>query len=97
MRLRMEDTCGLPHGASGSPIIREDTNEIIGVAGTANDGDKAACELNNPCEVGPDGSTTAATTGQPYGHLVHAFSTCLDAARDLDLTTPGCRLPKPRM
>jgi hypothetical protein len=96
-RLRVEDTCGLPHGASGTPIIREDTQEVIGVAGTAADGDKAACELNNPCEVNPDGSTSAATKGQPYGHFVHAFYTCLNGARDLDLTTPGCRLPKPKM
>ncbi|HXE86668.1 MAG TPA: trypsin-like peptidase domain-containing protein [Hyphomicrobiaceae bacterium] len=96
-RLRVEDTCGLPHGASGSPIIRTDTEEVIGVAGTASDGDKAACELNNPCEVNPDGSTSAAAREQPYGHFVHAFYTCLDSARDLDLTTPGCRLPKPKM
>jgi len=96
-RLRVEDSCGLPHGASGAPIIREDTEQVIGVAGTEADGDKAACELNNPCEVNADGSTSAATKGQPYGHFVHAFYTCLDGARDVDLTTPGCRLPKPRM
>lgn len=95
-RLLVEGTCGLPHGASGSPIIRKDTEEVIGVAGTASDGDGAACGLNNPCEVNPDGSTTVATRGQAYGHFVHAFSTCLDGTGDLDLTIPGCRLPKPK-
>jgi hypothetical protein len=95
LRLRVEDTCGLPHGVSGAPIIRTDTEKVIGIAGTASDGDKAACELNNPCEVNPDGSTSGAARGQPYGHFVHAFYTCLDTAGDIDLMAPGCRLPKP--
>jgi hypothetical protein len=89
------NSCGIPHGASGAPVIRKDTNEVIGVAGTAGDADGAACELNNPCEINADGSTTAATKEQPYVHFAHKFYSCLNAARDFDLDIPGCLLLKP--
>jgi hypothetical protein len=89
------NSCGIPHGASGAPVIRKDTNEVIGVAGTAGDADGAACELNNPCEINADGSTTAATKEQPYVHFAHKFYSCLYAARDFDLDIPGCFLLKP--
>jgi hypothetical protein len=96
LRIRLADTCETPHGASGAPVIREDNREVIGVFGTASDGNGVACELNNPCEVAPDGSTKAAIREQPYVHFVHAFYTCLDASRNLDLDVPGCLLPKPQ-
>ena len=97
LRLRLEaNTCSIPHGASGAPAIRKDTNEIIGVAGTANDATGVPCELNNPCELDADGSAQAARKEQPYVHFVHKFYTCLDAARNVDLNTPGCLLPRPK-
>ena len=96
LRLRVEtNTCGIPHGASGAPLIRKDTNEVIGVAGTAGDGDGTACELNNPCEIHVDGSATPAAKEQPYAHFVHRLYTCLDGAGDIDLGTQGCQLLKP--
>jgi hypothetical protein len=97
LRLRVDrNTCGIPGGASGSPLIPEETNEVIGIAGTVGNGDRRlACELNNPCEINADGSVTAATKGQPYIHFVHRFYTCLDSARDVDLGTQGCLLPRP--
>jgi Trypsin-like peptidase domain len=97
LRLRLDvDTCLFPHGASGSPAIRTDTNEVIGVAGTASDGDGGPCELNNPCEVNAGGSTRVAAKDQAYVHFVHQFYSCLDGARDVDLAVPGCTLPRPR-
>jgi hypothetical protein len=96
LRLRVDRNCGIPGGASGSPLVQQQTNEVIGVAGTAGNGDRRrACELNNPCEINVDGSTTAATRGQPYIHFVHRFYTCLDSARDIDLGTQECLLPRP--
>jgi hypothetical protein len=96
LRIKVADTCGTPHGASGAPAIREDSGEVIGAFGTASDANAGACELNNPCEVGPDGSVKASAKGQGYVHFVHAFYTCLDKDRNVDLEIPGCQLPKPQ-
>ena len=76
-------------------MIRLDTSEVIGAFGTASDANAAACELNNPCEVAADGSTTAAVERQGYVHFVHQFYTCLDKDRNVDLAVAGCLLPKP--
>jgi hypothetical protein len=95
LRMRVAETCGIPHGASGAPAVRMDGGEVIGVFGTASDADGAACELNNPCEVAPDGSVKASAREQGYVHFVHKFYTCLDGSRNVDLDVPGCLLPKP--
>lgn len=97
LRLRLdEDSCNAPHGVSGAPAIQKDTSEVIGVLGTGSDATGVPCELNNPCEVKPDGGGVAAAKDQNYVHFVHQFYSCLDAARNIDLDAPGCRLPKPR-
>lgn len=97
MRLRVdEDTCIAPAGVSGAPAIRKETGEVIGVFGTSGDIAGADCELNNPCEVKPDGSLVRAAKDQNYVHFAHQFYSCLDAARDVDLSTPGCSLPRPK-
>jgi hypothetical protein len=96
LRIKVADTCGFPHGASGAPAIRKDSGEVIGAVGTASDANAGACELNNPCEVASDGSVKASTKEQGYVHFVHAFYTCLDKDRNVDLEIPGCQLPKPQ-
>jgi hypothetical protein len=96
LRIKIADSCGTPHGASGAPAIRRDNSEIIGVFGTASDGNGAPCSLNNSCEVARDGSTTASEAGQGYFHFVHSFYGCLDANRNVDLTVPGCPLTRPQ-
>lgn len=96
LRLRILETCGTPHGASGAPAIRMDNGEVIGAFGTSSDANAAACALNNPCEVASDGSVQAGAKGQGYLHFVHAFYTCLDKDRNIDLAVPGCLLPKPQ-
>jgi len=95
LRIKIADTCGFPHGASGAPAIREDNAEIIGVVGTASDASGAACELNNPCEIAPDGTTKASAREQGYVHFVGKLYSCLDGNRNVDLDVPGCLLPKP--
>ncbi len=98
MRLRRmdPDTCLTPSGVSGSPLIRKDTNEVIGVLGTTNTESGIPCELHNPCEVKADGSVVAPAREQSYVHSVHKLYACLDAARNLDTRTPNCLLPRPR-
>jgi hypothetical protein len=96
LRIKIADTCGFPHGASGAPAIRKDNAEVIGVVGTASDANGAPCELNNPCEVAPDGSIHASAREQGYLHFVHNFYTCLDPDRNIDLAVAGCLLPKPQ-
>ncbi|HZR86481.1 MAG TPA: hypothetical protein VFB02_06740 [Bradyrhizobium sp.] len=93
--LRLTPGCEVPHGLSGAPIIRKDTSEVIGILGTANDGTAEPCALNNVCEIGSGGEVRRAKPEQGYGHFVHKLYGCLDAARSLDLSTPGCALPKP--
>jgi hypothetical protein len=96
LRLRVDmDTCIAPHGVSGAPVIRKDTKEVIGVMGTVSDASAGPCELNNPCEVGADGSVQATPKDQNYMHFVHQLYACLDASRSLDLAVPGCPLAKP--
>ena len=96
--IRMGRECSLlPHGASGAPVVRLDTTEIIGVFGTASDANAPPCELNNPCEVGSDGTTRPGTQSQGYAHFVHKLYTCLDAGRNIDLNVAGCLLRKPQL
>lgn len=96
--IRMGRECSLlPHGASGAPVIRLDTTEIIGVFGTASDANAAPCELNNPCEVRSDGTTRPGTQSQGYAHFVHKLYTCLDSDRSIDLSVQGCLLRKPQL
>ena len=94
--MRLSLTCDLPHGQSGGPVLRLDSNELIGVMGTASDDNAAPCELNNPCLVKADGTFSPAVKDQGYAHFVHQLYTCLDDARSVDLDTPGCMLPKPQ-
>jgi hypothetical protein len=92
MRLTM--SCDIPHGLSGAPLVRLDSGEVIGVMGTASDGDAAPCEFNNPCEMKAGGTSVPTQKGQAYAHFVHQFYSCLDADRNVDLDVPGCELPK---
>jgi Trypsin-like peptidase domain len=94
--MRLTPSCDVPHGQSGAPVLRLDSNEVIGVMGTASDGNAAPCEFNNPCEMKADGTAVAAQKDQAYAHFVYRLYTCLDASRNLDLDTPGCLLPKPK-
>jgi hypothetical protein len=98
MRLKRlnPDSCLTPGGVSGAPGIQKDTNEVIGVLGTSNDGNATACELNNPCEISAGGAVKSAAKDTSYVHFVHQFYSCLDATGNVDLDVPGCLLAKPQ-
>ncbi|MFE3501257.1 putative Ig domain-containing protein, partial [Kitasatospora sp. NPDC059160] len=91
--LRYSSGCNTTHGTSGSPIIDSASGRIVGINNTGND-DGEMCTLNNPCEVAADGSTKA-FKGQSYGEETYWFTTCVNSARTVDLTVPGCLLTKP--
>jgi trypsin-like peptidase len=85
--------CQLVGGTSGSPLVDNHSGKIVGINNTANvDGE--ACTLNNPCEVGPDGSVTA-IKGEGYAQETYWFTTCLTRHNTIDLNKAGCLLPKP--
>ncbi|OLE23704.1 MAG: hypothetical protein AUG44_21420 [Actinobacteria bacterium 13_1_20CM_3_71_11] len=85
--------CNTIHGTSGSPVISVATGEVVGINNTGND-DGQVCTLNNPCEVNPDGTTTA-MKGLDYGQETYWFTTCLTASRTIDLNKAGCLLTRP--
>ncbi|MBD0696054.1 hypothetical protein BG452_22805 [Streptomyces sp. CBMA123] len=91
--LRYSSGCNTTHGTSGSPIIDSASGRIVGINNTGNDNGEM-CTLDNPCEVAADGSTKA-FKGQSYGEETYWFTTCLNSARAIDLSVPGCLLTKP--
>ena len=88
--LRYSMPCMIIPGTSGSPVVSTASGEIVGVNNTINESGQM-CTLDNPCEVLPNGTTTA-TLNQGYGQETFWFNTCLTAARTIDLTITGCRL-----
>jgi hypothetical protein len=91
--IRYSTGCDTIHGTSGSPVVDVASGQIVGINNTGNDNGQM-CTLNNPCEVDPDG-TTHAYFGQTYGQETYWFTTCLNSARQIDLTVTGCLLTKP--
>lgn len=85
--------CEVIGGTSGSPVVHATTHEIVGVNNTINESGQQ-CTVNNPCEVDSAGHVTA-QKGAAYGQELHLFYGCIDSANALDLTQPGCALPKP--
>jgi V8-like Glu-specific endopeptidase len=85
--------CEIVGGTSGAPVISHDTGEVVAVNNTANEGGRR-CTLNNPCEVGPNGSVSV-EQGESYAQQSAWFYTCLTTTRELDLTLDGCLLPAP--
>lgn len=84
--------CNTAHGTSGSPVIDLATGDIVGVNYTGNDSGER-CTMDNPCEVDESGNITV-DKGAGYGDQVYKVMTCLNAAREIDLTVDGCTLPK---
>ena len=94
MRLTWE--CDPRPGFSGSPVIHEETNEVIGVLSSGYEGTGAPCTIMNPCEIAEDGKVSVAAKGQGYAYLVHQLYACRDQRGNFDLTAAGCQLPRPQ-
>jgi hypothetical protein len=91
--VRFADGCGTIPGTSGSPVISVATGELVGINNTANESGQS-CTLDNPCEVNPDGTTTA-VLNRRYGQETYWITTCVTASRTIDLNLAGCLLTRP--
>jgi hypothetical protein len=89
--IRYGQGCISEHGMSGSPIVSSVTHEVVGVNNTNNDSGES-CTMDNPCEVDAAGQVTV-RPNQGYGQQIHWIYGCLNAARELELSRPGCELP----
>ncbi len=91
--VRYNEHCDTIHGTSGSPIIERNTRSVIAINNTGND-DGAKCTMNNPCEVGADGTITV-RKGFSYGQQTYEVYSCLDKKFEINLAKVGCKLQKP--
>ncbi len=82
--------CEIIGGTSGSPILEAGTRNVIGINNTVNEGGQA-CTENNPCEVDLQGHISS-VPGTGYGQETYQIYSCINAANELDLKTPGCLL-----
>jgi Trypsin-like peptidase domain len=85
--------CETIPGTSGSPVIDTATGQVVGANNTGYEGG-TPCTFDNPCEVAPDG-TTHVEPGAAYAQQTWWITTCVTAARTIDLDKAGCLLPKP--
>lgn len=85
--------CDVIGGTSGSPVVAKGTRTVVAVNNTINESGRK-CEVNNPCEVDKDGNVTY-QKGVGYAQQTYWIYSCRNAAGKIDLTTPGCLLPKP--
>lgn len=90
--IRYTPTCDTMGGTSGSPLIEKSSRLVIGINNTGNEGG-TRCSIMNPCEVDEDGNITA-TKDTHYGQQTYPLYTCLRPDFAIDLTLPGCDLPK---
>jgi V8-like Glu-specific endopeptidase len=90
--IRYTSSCTTMGGTSGSPIIAAGERRVIGINNTSNE-DGERCTLNNPCEVDRSGNISV-RAGVRYGQQIYAIYTCMTPAFEIDLSIPGCDLPK---
>lgn len=84
------DGCHTIHGTSGSPVIAHDTGKVVGINSTGNDnGEK--CTMDNPCEVSANGDIFY-QKGLSYADETYVIYSCLNAANQFELSTPGCKV-----
>lgn len=90
--IRYTSTCDTMGGTSGSPLIARGTRLAIGVNNTSNESG-GVCTMNNPCEVDESGNVRA-QKGVRYGQQTYPVYTCLTPDFRIDLSLPGCELPR---
>jgi hypothetical protein len=90
---RYTPECRTVGGTSGSPVVDRATGRVVAVNNTANE-DGGRCTLNNPCEVDEHDQVTV-RRGAKYGQRTVALLPCLTGGGRVDLTAPGCGLPRP--
>ncbi|MEV7418016.1 serine protease [Streptomyces sp. NPDC089919] len=91
--LRYTSSCNTIGGTSGSPVIDTTTGKVVAVNNTGNE-DGETCTVNNPCEVDEAGHVTI-HPGINYAEETYQIVACVGAGNKIDLSRPGCVLPKP--
>ncbi|MCY0925502.1 serine protease [Streptomyces sp. H27-H1] len=91
--LRYTSSCNTIGGTSGSPVIDTTTGKVVAVNNTGNE-DGESCTMNNPCEVNESGAVTV-RQGINYAQQTYIIVPCVGPGNTIDLTRPGCTLPKP--
>ncbi|MFF2195032.1 serine protease [Streptomyces sp. NPDC058157] len=91
--VRYTSSCNTIGGTSGSPVIDTTTGKVVAVNNTGNE-DGQRCTDNNPCEVDQAGNVTV-RQGINYAQQTYILVPCIGAGNQVDLSRPGCTLPKP--
>ncbi|MEU4445987.1 serine protease [Actinosynnema sp. NPDC050801] len=92
--MRYTEACRTRGGTSGSPVVDAATGKVVAVNNTGNE-DGERCTVNNPCEVDANGEITV-RQGIGYAQQTHQIVPCLTGGGRVDLTAPGCGLPRPQ-
>ncbi|CAL9317379.1 MULTISPECIES: serine protease [unclassified Streptomyces] len=91
--IRYTAACDTIGGTSGSPVIDTATGKVVAVNNTGNESG-GRCTLNNPCEVDENGTVTV-RQGINYAQQTYTIAPCVGTGNKIDLSRPGCALPKP--
>ncbi|MGW4240590.1 trypsin-like peptidase domain-containing protein [Streptomyces sp. NPDC004749] len=91
--VRYTSACDTIGGTSGSPVLDNTTAKVVAVNNTGNE-DGGRCTLNNPCEVDQNGTVTV-RPGINYAQETYGIVVCVTTGNKIDLSLPGCTLPKP--
>ncbi|HEX5741040.1 MAG TPA: serine protease, partial [Pilimelia sp.] len=90
--IRYAPDCQPVGGTSGAPLVAAGTRTVVGVNNTGNE-QGGRCTLMNPCEVDGRGRVTV-RPHRGYGQQTAGLRGCLRGGVRLDLSLPGCRLPR---
>ncbi|MFB7462216.1 serine protease [Streptomyces sp. NPDC056224] len=91
--VRYTSSCNTIGGTSGSPVIDTTTGKVVAVNNTGNE-DGGRCTDNNPCEVDENGNVTV-RQGINYAQETYSIVPCIAPGNKIDLSRPGCTLPRP--
>ncbi|KOT87036.1 hypothetical protein ADK86_37405 [Streptomyces sp. NRRL F-5755] len=91
--VRYTSPCNVIGGTSGSPVIDVASGKVAAVNNTINESGQR-CTLNNPCEVDANGRVSV-RRGIGYAQETYEIPKCFGTGNKLDLSRPGCVLPKP--
>ncbi|WP_022926773.1 trypsin-like serine protease [Patulibacter americanus] len=95
LRYAADKACLPQGGTSGSPMVNPRTDQIVAIHNSHVTGDGKPCTESNPCEVAPDGTTTA-VKDRGYAQQVTGLTACIAAGSVFDAARPGCTVTAAR-